>query len=67
MSYADGIDNDKARRWMRMDDAKTVIERAQIKHTNAIRSLRDSRELLDIGRYQGQLEILDWFLKLREE
>lgn len=62
-----GLDVDKIRRLLRSEDSRTLVERLQQRWREEYNTVRSSRELIEIGRAQGKLEIIDWILKLREE
>ena len=67
INQSDGIDASKTQRWLHNEDGKTFIERLLRRKLEEYSGLRSSRELIEIGRYQGKLEIIDWILRLREE
>lgn len=67
MTAADALVKDKINRCLRSDEARELVESLCDARRREIVQLIGSRELLDIGRCQGRLEILNWLLKLREE
>lgn len=62
-----GVDRDKIARLLRLDDAKTLITRVVERREEIRKSLQAARDVIDIHRYQGNLDVLDWILSFREE
>lgn len=67
MSTDDKVLLDKISRYLRLDDAKPFFEKIADRRNRVIGSLQGNSELIEIGRSQGRLEILNWILNLREE
>ena len=58
---------DKIGRYLRMSEGQFFMERVEERHRRTLGSLRNNIDLIEIGRSQGQLNILDWILRMREE
>jgi hypothetical protein len=58
---------DKIRRFLQLDDARPLLSRVEDRRNRCLGSLRGNTELIEIGRSQGRLEILDWLLGLKED
>ena len=56
---------EKISRFLRQDDAKLFLEHVSDRYRKCVSSLRGNSELIEVGRSQGRLEILDWILKLK--
>ena len=57
---------DKISRWLKQPEAEFFMERVFEKQKRTVTALKNNIDLLEIGRNQGQLYILDWILRLRE-
>jgi hypothetical protein len=58
---------EKISRFLRLDDARPLLSRIEDRRNKCLSSLRANTELIEIGRSQGRIEILDWLLKLKED
>lgn len=58
---------DRIGRYLRQADGQYFIDRVQERQKRAMSSLKNNIDLLEIGRNQGQLVVLDWILRMREE
>jgi uncharacterized protein (UPF0305 family) len=61
------FDEAKTAKWLRQEEGKSFIEYMHLKLNQELKQLRTSRELVTIHQTQGRIEILEWFLKIREE
>jgi len=58
---------DKISRFLRLDDARPFLAKVEDRRNRCLGSLRGNTELIEVGRSQGRIEILDWILSLKEE
>jgi hypothetical protein len=58
---------DKIARLLRTDDGKLLLEKVDNRHKWHIKNLQVAHDLIEIGREQGRLEILEWLLTMRED
>lgn len=58
---------DKIGRWMRQPEAQLFMERVEQKSKYALQGLKTAVDMHNVGRSQGQLDVLDWILRLRRE
>ena len=63
----DQVQLDRIKRFLRLDDAQPLFERVYERRNRVLTSLSTASELISIGRYQGQLEIFNWLLNLKED
>lgn len=57
--------SDKIARLLRSPEGKIFMQRLEERRTRCYGSLRENSELLQIGRSQGRVDILDWILSMR--
>lgn len=57
---------DKISRYLRQDDGKRFWEVIQNRRWQVSNALKNNSELIEVGRSQGRLDILDWLLSLKE-
>ena len=68
MTVDEKIVLDKIQRYLRLDDGKPFLERVAWRCNRVIDSLASNSEVIQIGRSQGRLEILNWILNdLKED
>ena len=68
MTTEEKIRFDKISRYLRLDDGAPFLDELHQRRNRVYGSLKGASEIITIGRYQGQLEILDWIITtLREE
>jgi len=68
MTVDEKIVLDKIQRYLRLDDGKPFLERVAWRRNRVIDSLASNSEVIQIGRSQGRLEILNWILNdLKED
>lgn len=61
------LDRDKTRKLLRQDDAKSFVERLQERRQEEYSRLKNASDLVQIGRGQGRVDILEWLLSLKED
>lgn len=63
----DAVVLDKIQRFLRLTDGKPFFERLEERRSRAYSSLRSNSELIEVGRSQGRIEILEWIMNMKEE
>jgi len=66
-SAEEKVQLDKISRFLRLDDARPFLEKIVDRRNRCLGSLRGNTEIIEIGRSQGRVEILEWILNLKEE
>jgi len=67
IQHDEQVQLDKISRFLRLDDAKPFLEKLVDRRNRCFGSLQGNSELIEIGRSQGRIEILNWILNLKEE
>ena len=61
------LEKQRIARLFRTDDGKLFIQRIRKEYDIQARQIASAREIVDVGRCQGKLDVLDWILSLLEE
>lgn len=61
------MDRDKVKDVFKTDGGRELREEVMHRHRQSYNGLKSATELVQIGKLQGQLEVYDWLLALRED
>lgn len=61
------IEADKIARYLRLEDGKPFLAKIADRLNRCQSSLQGNSEVIEIGRSQGRIDILNWILSLKED